>query len=50
MMTRPAGVSMSSVQCIPRAHGLEPHRIRQFKLSKDSGFVLKMRDVGRALR
>ena len=28
-----------------RAHGLQPHRVRQFKLSKDPGFVDKLRDV-----
>ena len=40
-----AGVSVSSVQRIWRAHGLQPHRIRQFKLSKDPEFVDKLRDV-----
>ena len=34
-MAEAAGVSVSSVQRIWRAHGLQPHRIRQFKLSKD---------------
>ncbi len=32
---RAAGVSISSVQRIWRAHGLQPHRVRQFKLSND---------------
>jgi len=45
MMARAAGVSMSSVQRIWRAHGLEPHRVRQFKLSNDPNFVPKLRDV-----
>jgi transposase len=40
-----AGVSVSCVQRIWRAHGLQPHRIRQFKLSKDPAFVDKLRDV-----
>ena len=40
-----AGVSVSSVQRIWRAHGLQPHRVRQFKLSKDPEFVDKLRDV-----
>jgi hypothetical protein len=40
-----AGVSVSSVQRIWRAHGLQPHRIRQFKLSRDPEFVDKLRDV-----
>jgi transposase len=45
MMAKAAGVSVSSVQRIWRAHGLEPHRVRQFKLSKDPNFVEKLRDV-----
>ena len=44
-MAGAAGVSVSSVQRIWRAHGLQPHRIRQFKLSKDPEFVDKLRDV-----
>src|SRR5580658_9812390 len=44
-MAEAAGVSVSSVQRIWRAHGLQPHRIRQFKLSKDPEFVDKLRDV-----
>lgn len=44
-MAETAGVSVSSVQRIWRAHGLQPHRIRQFKLSKDPEFVDKLRDV-----
>jgi transposase len=44
-MAKAAGVSVSSVQRIWRAHGLQPHRIRQFKLSKDPEFVDKLRDV-----
>src|SRR5277367_2944613 len=35
MMAKAAGVSVSSVQRIWRAHGLQPHRVRQFKLSRD---------------
>ncbi len=45
MMARAAGVSVSSVQRIWRAHGLEPHRVRQFKLSNDPNFTDKWRDV-----
>ena len=44
-MAEAAGVSVRSVQRIWRAHGLQPHRIRQFKLSKDPEFVGKLRDV-----
>ncbi len=45
MMAKAAGVSVSSVQRIWRAHGLQPHRVRLFKLSKDPEFVSKLRDV-----
>jgi transposase len=44
-MARAAGVSISSVQRIWRAHGLQPHRVRQFKLSNDPEFVDKLRGV-----
>jgi hypothetical protein len=43
-MADAAGVSVSSVQRIWRAHGLQSHRGRQFKLSKDPEFVDKLRD------
>jgi transposase len=45
MMAKAVGVSVSSVQRIWRAHGLQPHRVRQFKLSKDPEFTAKLRDV-----
>src|ERR671910_2665011 len=45
MMAEAAGISVSSVQRIWRAHGLQPHRVRQFKLSNDPQFVTKLRDV-----
>jgi transposase len=45
LMAKAAGVSASSVQRIWRAHGLQPHRVRQFKLSNDPQFVAKLRDV-----
>jgi transposase len=45
MMAKVIGVSVSSVQRIWRAHGLQPHRVRQFKLSNDPNFVAKLRDV-----
>ena len=44
-MAKAAGVSISSVQRIWRAHGLQPHRLRQFKLSDDPRFIDKLRDV-----
>jgi transposase len=45
MMAEQTGISVSSVQRIWRAHGLAPHRVRQFKLSNDADFVAKLRDV-----
>ena len=45
MMAHEIGISASSVQRIWRAHGLQPHRMRQFKLSNDPNFVEKLRDV-----
>jgi transposase len=45
MMAKAVGVSLSSVQRIWRAHGLQPHRLRQFKLSNDPKFIDKLRDV-----
>ncbi len=45
LMAKAAGISVSSVQRIWRAHGLQPHRVRQFKLSTDPQFVAKLRDV-----
>ena len=45
MMAKEVGISVSSVQRIWRAHGLEPHRVRRFKLSTDPRFVDKLRDV-----
>ena len=45
MMAKQAGISASAVRRIWRAHGLAPHRWRQFKLSNDPRFVEKLRDV-----
>jgi transposase len=44
-MAKAVGISVSSVQRIWRAHGLQPHRLRQFKLSSDPNFAAKLRDV-----
>ena len=44
-MADAAGVSASAVRRIWKAHGLSPHRWRQFKLSTDPRFVEKLRDV-----
>ena len=40
-----AGISLRSVQRIWAAHGLQPHRIKAFKLSKDPEFATKLRDI-----
>jgi transposase len=44
-MAKEAGVSRSTVQRIWDAHGLQPHRVENFKLSKDKRFVEKLTDV-----
>jgi transposase len=44
-MARASGVSVSSVQRIWRAFGLQPHRSETFKLSTDPMFIEKVRDV-----
>jgi len=44
-MSHAQGVSKSTVQRIWDAHGLQPHRIETFKLSKDKRFVEKLTDV-----
>ena len=45
MMAKTIGISVSSVQRIWQAHGLQPHRVRRFKLSKDPEFVPKLRAI-----
>jgi transposase len=44
-MAKAAGISASAVRRIWKAHGLQPHRWRRFKLSNDPLFVEKLRDV-----
>jgi transposase len=44
-MAMASGLSISSVQRIWRAFGLQPHRMETFKLSTDPDFVSKVRDV-----
>src|ERR1700684_1765073 len=44
-MARAVGVSVSSVQRIWRAHGLQPHRLRPVQLSNHTHFAAKLRDV-----
>src|ERR1700693_4238625 len=45
MMAKLCGISASAVRRIWHAHGLQPHKIKQFKLSNDPKFVEKLRDV-----
>lgn len=44
-MAKASGLSVSTVQRIWRAFGLQPHRLETFKLSTDPLFVEKVRDV-----
>jgi transposase len=44
-MAEATGVSLRSVQRIWAAHGLAPHRVQTFKLSKDPRFLEKFTDV-----
>ncbi len=44
-MARTQGVSSATVQRIWQAHGLQPHRVKTFKLSTDTHFVEKLTDV-----
>jgi transposase len=44
-MAKTCGVSHMTVARIWDAHGLQPHRVRTFKLSRDPAFVEKLTDV-----
>ena len=44
-MAKAAGISLRSVQRIWAAHGLQPHRVRRFKLSNDAKFAAKVEDI-----
>jgi hypothetical protein len=44
-MAKAAGVSLRSVQRVWAAHGLAPHRVQTFKLSKHPRFFEKFTDV-----
>jgi transposase len=44
-MARAQGISKATVQRIWSAHGLQPHRTKRFKLSKDRRFTEKLTDV-----
>lgn len=40
-----AGISLTSVQRVWRAHGLKPHLVKSFKASRDKHFAAKVEDV-----
>jgi hypothetical protein len=44
-MAAVAGISYSSVQRIWHAHGLKPHLVETFKVSRDKNFAAKVEDV-----
>ena len=44
-LAKQMGISHSSVARIWNAHGLQPHRVKSYKLSKDKRFVEKLTDV-----
>src|SRR5437868_8867155 len=44
-MAQAQGISYSSVQRIWRAHGLKPHLVKTFKISRDKNFAAKVEDV-----
>jgi transposase len=45
MLAKAVGIGTSSVQRIWQAHGLKPHRVKGFKLSRDPNFAAKVVDV-----
>ena len=44
-MAKAVGLAASTLQGIWQAHGLAPHRWRQFKLLNDKAFAEKLHDV-----
>ena len=44
-MAKAQGMSKATVQRIWSAHGLQPHRTKRFKLSRDRRFTEKLTDV-----
>jgi hypothetical protein len=44
-MAAAVGISYSSVQRIWHAHGLKPHLVKTFKVSRDRNFAAKVEDV-----
>lgn len=45
MMAQACGISASAVQRIWRAHGFQPPKVKQFKLSNDPQFTATLRDI-----
>lgn len=45
LMARATGYHHATIARIWRAHGLKPHRVSWFKVSRDPEFVAKLRDV-----
>ena len=45
IMAKVAGISYSSIQRIWLAHGLKPHLVKTFKVSRDKNFAAKVTDV-----
>jgi transposase len=45
LMARTTGLSQTAIVRIWRAFGLQPHRVENFKFSKDPQFVEKVRDI-----
>jgi transposase len=44
-MAKAAGISYSSIQRIWHAHGLKPHLVKTFEVSRDKNFSAKVEDV-----
>lgn len=45
LMAREVGISEASVRRIWHAHGLKPHRVENFKISRDPNFAAKLEDI-----
>lgn len=45
LMAERTGLHSTQIARIWRAHGLKPHRVKAFKLSRDPRFIEKLRDV-----
>jgi transposase len=45
LMAKKAGLSQTAIVRIWRAFGLQPHRVENFKFSKDPQFIEKVRDI-----